>query len=66
VDWQQVLVGLAVLVATAYLARQAWGARRRKCAGGCGCATGEKGAPGKGAGLISAEQLTARLRQGRG
>jgi hypothetical protein len=72
VDWQFALVALAVAAAAAYLIRRAWrtwGASKGGCGGGC-CAAGKAQAlsserPTTAVTLVSAEQLTARLRRRR-
>lgn len=50
VDWQNLVVGILVLAACAYLARQAWLVVRRKRAGNCGggCTKCESDAPTRG------------------
>ncbi len=63
-EWQLVLVALAVLGAAGYLARQMWPARRGKCGGGC-CAKGEAAPAEQGTALITGDELTARAREGR-
>jgi hypothetical protein len=65
VDWQVILVGLCVALALAYLARRGWRTWRGRAAGcgGCKCAPAPETRPA--APLISAEQLTARLRHRR-
>jgi hypothetical protein len=69
VDWQLPLVALSAVLALAYLGRRSWrtwGSGRSSC-GGCGggCTpTPERKA--RSTALISTEELTARLRSGRG
>jgi hypothetical protein len=65
-DWQTLLVGLAVLAAVGYLGRRAWRTWGAKagCAGGCHCSSSAQGPAGKGDAapvtLIPAERLTLR------
>ena len=69
-DAQLVLVALVVAAALAYLGRRAWrtwAGSKAGCGGGCAC-PGKPQAPASAGdapanGLISAEQLTARIRR---
>ncbi len=62
-NWQLPLAALVILGAVTYLARRTWRTLSGRKAGGCGggCACGP--APEQGT-LITAEQLTLRLRKG--
>jgi hypothetical protein len=71
VDVQTLLVFLAVAVALAYLGRCAlrtWAGSKAGCAGGCGCASAKEAsqAGAEGGPLVSADQLTLRVRRRRG
>jgi hypothetical protein len=56
---QWILVGLTALLAGAYLARLTW---RSWTASGCGKGCGCSAAPAKQPGLVSADELTARVK----
>jgi hypothetical protein len=64
-DWQLVVVGLAVAAALGYLVRQSWrtwAARKGGCGGGCGCAKAPAEEANGTVTIIPSEQLTRRLR----
>ena len=67
-DWQTLLVGLALFLAVGYLGRRVWRTWGVKsgCAGGCGCASSAQRPADKGdrpsVTLIPAERLTLRAR----
>jgi hypothetical protein len=63
VDWQLVLVALCVAAAAAYVARRTWRAWRGAGAGCGGCRCAGPAPQAKAAPLISAADLTARLRR---
>jgi hypothetical protein len=71
--WQYVLVGVIVLAAVAFLARQSWRTwfgTKAGCGGGCSCAGGKgaatAGAAGSQVKLVSVDELTARIRSSSG
>jgi hypothetical protein len=67
--WQYLLVGIIVLAAAGFLARQSWRTwfgTKAGCGSGCSCAGGKggvaTGAAGSAAKLVSVDELTARIR----
>jgi hypothetical protein len=71
--WQYLLVGIIVLAAAGFLARQSWRTwfgTKAGCGGGCGCAGAKggatAGAAGSAAKLVSVDELTARIRSSSG
>ena len=67
-DWQSVLVVLALFLALAYLGRRVWRTWGAKggCGGGCGCGSSAQGTARKGdtssVTMIPLERLTLRTR----